>query len=637
MPNSLRRIAPNPQLAPINIVSPGRLGLNLQQSNTILPPEWCTAADNGVIDYSGRVAARFPLNTVSTQAAVAPILSIFEQVDAAHGNTLVFAYNGGISSSPGTPNNNNLAAIGIPVQSPLTTSGAAGSLAANTTYFYVVTALNANGETIASNEQSITTGAGATNENTVSWSSVTGATGYRVYRGTSAGGENVFYAPGLVTSFLDTGAASTGGMPPTQNTATVAAPAVFANGNWLFYNFNNKVIGIQAGQAIIVRTVGTFAPVVASFGSPPTGGVGTAAYGRVWQVQSDGQTIQYSALLDETNWDTTGANGDGGLFNMQKVWPHGTDTVQAIVAYNHNIVVFGLRNIVFLASPDVTALGMDVTQLAVVDVIEGTGCVDPHTIQHIGDTDLVWLSPTGVQSMQRLLVQRSRPTSTITKYVRDALIAQLINETQGNMRSAYSPTYGFYAVSFPASKFTWVVDMRRVHQDQDGEMVAPVTRWTVAPTGMFETIERQLYTSSLTSGMVAQYVNGTENGGTYQFVFQTTWMDLGTDIATRFKMLKRIGAVLFVRANVNIVFTFNTDFNPTGTSQSVNSSGNSGSEWNIAQWNINEWSGGNLLQLLHVPAYATAQYFQFSITANVAGNFAVQQAELFAKVGKIAH
>lgn len=116
-----------------------------------------------------------------------------------------------------------------PVQSALTT--AAGGTLAAATYFYKVTALNANGETVGSNEQSIATP--LNNKNTVSWAAVGGATNYRVYRGTAAGAENVFYAVGNVTSFVDTGAASTAGAPPASNTATGVSTDWGTHGAWI--------------------------------------------------------------------------------------------------------------------------------------------------------------------------------------------------------------------------------------------------------------------------------------------------------------------------------------------------------------------------------------------------------------------
>lgn len=104
-----------------------------------------------------------------------------------------------------------------PVLNALTTATTGGTLAA-ATYFYRITATTSAGETTGSNEQSITT-SGTTSTVDLSWAAVTGATGYRVYRGTTSGDLSLLTTLGAVTSYTDTGAATTAGSVPTTNTA----------------------------------------------------------------------------------------------------------------------------------------------------------------------------------------------------------------------------------------------------------------------------------------------------------------------------------------------------------------------------------------------------------------------------------
>lgn len=53
----------------------------------------------------------------------------------------------------------------------------------------------------------------------LTWDAVPGATSYRVYRGTTPGGENAFFTvTGGITNFTDTGAAGTAGTPPSSGT-----------------------------------------------------------------------------------------------------------------------------------------------------------------------------------------------------------------------------------------------------------------------------------------------------------------------------------------------------------------------------------------------------------------------------------
>lgn len=85
------------------------------------------------------------------------------------------------------------------------------------TFFYKVTACTAAGETTGSNEATQTV-ATATNHIPLSWSAVTGAVEYKVYRSASSGGQT--NSPALIgitttTSFNDTGIpAATGAVPP---------------------------------------------------------------------------------------------------------------------------------------------------------------------------------------------------------------------------------------------------------------------------------------------------------------------------------------------------------------------------------------------------------------------------------------
>lgn len=107
-----------------------------------------------------------------------------------------------------------------PVQSALGTAASGGTITAGT-YRYIVTAINANGETTASNEQTIVT-SGATSTVTVTWVAVSGATGYRLYKTAAGGGTGteLFYkAVGLVVSDIDTAPGSPVGAFPLVNTA----------------------------------------------------------------------------------------------------------------------------------------------------------------------------------------------------------------------------------------------------------------------------------------------------------------------------------------------------------------------------------------------------------------------------------
>lgn len=102
-----------------------------------------------------------------------------------------------------------------------TASGVGGTLAAGT-YYWVVTAVNANGETPPSNEVTATV-TGTTSSVALSWAAQTGATSYNIYRGTAAGAESALVGTATGTSYTDTGSAGSAATPPSSNTAKISA------------------------------------------------------------------------------------------------------------------------------------------------------------------------------------------------------------------------------------------------------------------------------------------------------------------------------------------------------------------------------------------------------------------------------
>jgi hypothetical protein len=137
-------------------------------------------------------------------------------------------------------------------------SSASGSLAARTHYFKVVAVMASSSSeavSLPSTEVSVTATAG--HGVSLSWSASSGADKYRIYRGTSAGGEAVYVTTtGSATSFVYTGAGETSGRPPTFGTRWISknllelksAQRVTIDGNV----FENNWVEAQAGYAIVL-------------------------------------------------------------------------------------------------------------------------------------------------------------------------------------------------------------------------------------------------------------------------------------------------------------------------------------------------------------------------------------------------
>lgn len=134
------------------------------------------------------------------------------------------------------------AAIATPVLTKGATAGG-GTFAAGT-YFWKITAINTHGETVGSNE--ITATLTANQEQTFTWVAIAGATGYKVYRGTVAGAENVLVATlGAVATYTDTGIAGTAGAVPTTDSTAFDSRETTADG---------EVWAYMSGKALIEQS-----------------------------------------------------------------------------------------------------------------------------------------------------------------------------------------------------------------------------------------------------------------------------------------------------------------------------------------------------------------------------------------------
>lgn len=506
------------QLQPIDLVSPGFLGLNTEQAGSLLGPQYCLTASNAVIDSSNRLASRGGWTDLTTTDITGnpAIETIFEYIDHAGNSEIIVAWDGGIANSITDPEANDIS--------------------------------------------------------------------------------------GAVTD---------------------------TSGRWRFVNFNDNCYGAGNGQIIKYTGTGTFSALATLGGHSPTG-ILHAGFGRLWSVATDLQTVYYSGLLS----DDFGAASAGSI-DMANVWSNGTDQITAVTSFNGALVVFGKRHIVFWVDGKGSALGLDPTEMYVVDVVNGTGCLIDSSIQAVGESDMLYLSPVGVQSLKRVVQEKSNPIATLSKYVRTEFMSGVITADLAQMRSAYDPVNGFYLLSFPDKGKTWCFDQKRRYQDSQGDECAIVTTWTLAPTALSYAQTGLLYIGS-TDGVGSYGTTTTDNGTEFTFSYTSPWLDLGEEAANRLKMLKRLGAVVFVRTETSLVFKWAFDFSSLTRTHTEVVTGSSATEWGSAEWGIGEWSGGISLRILKMPARGKGQYISVSLEADVTAALSLQQIELFAKIGRLA-
>ena len=518
------------QLVPLELLTPGALGLNRQESFAGMDPLFAVEARNAIIDANGRLATRAGVTSQTTTASATAIRTLFEY-----------------RSNDGTT---------VPI---------------------------------------------------------------------------VCSDTGVATSIDD----------PDANQITSAG-----DGYWRWQNYADELWGlrVEAINTAFYRWTGsgsasTVTPTFDTATLP--GDVLLAAFGRLWCTRADNKTISYSALLDVTG-DFQAASG-GGDIDMTSVWTDGQDEIVALAAFNGTFIVFGRRHIVIWTDGQGSELGIDPSQMYVLDVITGTGCLSPESIQPVGETDLLFLSRNGVQSLARVIQEKSNPTQTLTKKVRNFVLNSVENATnlETDVRSTYSPENGFYLLSIAtgADAKTFVLDQRRRYRDEDGDELARVTEWDLAPTALLTRDNGDLLLSGTTTGEVDLYEGVTDNGTAFDFLYKTPHLNLSTvqpELGARLKILKGARVMLECGAQANVKFDWTLDFDDSQNRTLTRTFTPFGTaEWGEAEWGEDEW-GGTSIVIERIPMSGTGQYIQLSVDKTDGALMALQSITLQPKVGRFA-
>jgi hypothetical protein len=410
----------------------------------------------------------------------------------------------------------------------------------------------------------------------------------------------------------------------------VTGDVTFTDGNWHFQNFNDKVVAFQKNKKPIVYAGLTFAEVADE--NAPRGGVGLAAFGRVWCVDDDGTSLRYSALLDETDWSSQ----DSGYLDLFNTWP-GADQVVALAAFNASLIVFGERNILFFTDGQGSALGIDPLQVYVADTFSGTGCVARDSVQQV-DGDLWFLSKSGLISIGRLVNERSNPTQNLSRNVQDMLRDAIQGVDTTKIESVYSPLFRFYLLSIPTPTGGQAFVFDTMGRLEDGSARCAGVWYSMVPRAMVRrTNEEILFALHDQPGVIGNYEGQQQPSGPYQLSWESGWIDL--DAGGHLKFLKRFGATFFMDRTTAVTFKWAYDFTSSFSTQVVTFQdvGGISSEWGESEWGTSEWAGGINLKNSRVPGKGSGEYLKLGIDTHIDNTvFAIQNAELFAKIGRLA-
>ena len=439
----------------------------------------------------------------------------------------------------------------------------------------------------------------------------------------SAGGNKLYVGTSTITNV-------TGVLAPTANA-------------WKFVNFNGNVYGLQAGHPLIQYTgAGNFTATVPASGSVPTGNELLSAFGRLWAVQSDKQTIVYTGLLDATNWGGVGA----GNINVSNVWLSGGDEIVALAAFNNFLVVFGKKNVILYTDGTGSKLGIDPVNIRVGDIVTGVGCIARDTVVNVNGDDLVFLSASGLQSLQRLMVNKSNPLRNISVNIRDNLTSLVAGETVSSIRSTYVPRQGYYLLLLPASKKIFCFDTKVVLDDNSWR----VTEWNTFLPKSLVCLEDGATVYGGLAGYIYQNTGYNDNGSSFRYIYRSGWLDLDqTQQGSNnyLKFLKKVTGIVFVSGNAAVEYKWGFDFSSNLNTITKNISGGTagGQYGNIsqvtgtfspAQYGLSQYGASVGLIEMEIPAYAAGQFIRIGIEVDLSSSsFALQQMQMFVKLGRL--
>lgn len=603
------------QLVTGSIAAPGFYGLNTQDSSIQLSSGFALEAYNCVIDKYGRVGARKGWTKVNPTilGAGGKVRTIFEFIKS--DNNLTFA----------AANNK------IYGQHPVT--GAYLEYLVGGTLFHI-----ASGVTYSQTGTTVTVTCTAHGYNT----------GDTVYFGPTSGtaDEGIYVITkisGSIFTFTSPSSETTSG---NANITNILTDYIINDDNWQAVNMpygtgqtaSAHAVWVQNGHIPLVmhKLSNNDHAHLDGYGFQRLGDVGNLpsgyavdtfkpscalyAFGRLWVANvgaNDTQTVYFTDLQDPSNWTT----GTSGRLDISAVIPSG-DPIIGLAQHNGFLVIFCKKHIVIYAGASVPST------ITLQETITGVGCIARDSITSVAGTDILFLSETGVQSLQRVIQEKSLPFRDVSKNVRDELISLVNGEVLANVKAAYYPTDALYLLSLPGAGFTYCFDTRGVLEDGSSR----TTVWKqINPTAFCNMATRDLYMGQ--SGYIGKYELYEDNGAEYRMSYFTNYFDFGS--ATTNKVLKRINVTAIGGSNQPIAVKWGYDYTRNYYSRGITLQRVQVYEYGTAEYNLATYTNGIALDTANIPASGSGTVLQLGFESDINGTpLSIQKIDFFLKTGK---
>ena len=415
-------------------------------------------------------------------------------------------------------------------------------------------------------------------------------------------------------------------------TLTPTTTDTIAVGNWQAVVLNDHTYFYQRGYIPLIYTNETTADTFESFvahahtaGTHQLSNTALSAYGRVWHADTptNKTTVWFSDVLDGHNFGT----GTSGSIDISSVLTQGADEIVALGAHNGYLIIFCKNNIIIYGDGNNFQSSMTTTSLTLVEVIQGVGCIARDSVQNTGE-DILFLSNTGVRSLNRTVQEKSQPMRDISKNVRDDIIQAVTNETLANVKSVYSATNAFYLLTFPATTQTFCFDTRMMLEDGSYR----TTVWpSLTPNGLLS-VGSELYYAQPNG--IAQYRTYLDGTASYPMAYYSNYFDL--EMPNINKIIKRVTATTVGASGQTFSLKIGYEYSPVYFSETFTLESGTVYEYGVAEYGTAEFAGSVLINEQSAPAQGAGNILQIGFTTTINGTaMSLQKLSIYAKQGKV--
>jgi len=284
-----------------------------------------------------------------------------------------------------------------------------------------------------------------------------------------------------------------------------------------------------------------------------------------------------------------------------------------------------------------SVLGIDPTTMYVVDTIEGTGAIGQASVTNIGEGDLWFVSPRGVQSLGRVVQEKVNPLTGITDEVR-SLAVRLIQEQSygtGDVQALYSQEEQFVLYLFPDEEKVLLIDTKLVAQGAYRVSLWPDIYWK----SLARRLDGRIF-AGLEDGEVAEYTGYTDDGVSYPLVYASPWLVGDPQLANRIKIPKQLYAVIYGREDLSVTTRLAFNYLPAAYEEVMTSSIETvGGEYGIGEYGEDEYGTGHRMRRQYAAGMGEGIVMQVWVVLendDVDARIALQELGAHVKIGRVA-